>query len=128
AVVGAEHDAIDAEHVYRLSHMRRPEAHGVDAEMGEVVARPLLAADHRALGHALAAEPPAEIEPPDDRQEPAAHVSDDDLQARIPVEQPRQDHARERHGGVERPPYQLVELVLIHLLVVPDRDAWRMDD
>src|SRR5262245_59674124 len=128
AVIGAEHDAIHAENVYRFAHVWRPETHGVDAEIGEVVTWALLAADHRALGRALASEPPAEIEAPDNREKPAAHVGDHDLQARVAVEQPRQDHACERHGGVERPSHQLVELELVHLLVVPDRDARRMDE
>ena len=76
AVVGAEHHAVGAEHLDRLAHMRRPEAHGVDVQELEIVARHLLAADHRVLGHALAAEPPAEIEPAHARQQPAAHVRD----------------------------------------------------
>src|SRR5262249_51084674 len=121
AVIGAEHDAIDAEHLHRLAHVRRPEAHGVDVKLGEIIARPLLAANDGALRHALAAEPPTEIEPSDDRQKSAAHMGDRDLQVRIAVEQPRQDHAGERHRGVERPPDQFIEFVLIHLLVVSDR-------
>src|SRR5262249_23780838 len=40
AVIGAEHDAIDAEHLHRLAHVRRPEAHGVDVKLGEISARP----------------------------------------------------------------------------------------
>src|SRR5262249_17400225 len=39
-----------------------------------------------------------------------------------------QDHACERHRGVERPPDQLIEFVLIHLLVVSDRYARRMNE
>src|SRR6266487_3921386 len=128
AVIGAEHDAVDAEHLHRLAHVRRPEAHGVDVKLGEIIARPLLASDDGALGHAFAAEPPAEIEPSDDRQKSATHMCDRDLHARIAVEQPRQDHACERHRSVERPPYQLIEFVLIHLLVVSDRHARWMDE
>src|SRR5262249_39134357 len=67
AVIGAEHDPIHAEHLHRLAYVRRPEAHGVDVKFGEIIARPLLAANDGALRHALAAEPPAEIEPSDDR-------------------------------------------------------------
>src|SRR5499433_2681579 len=128
AVIGAEHDAIDAEHLHRLAHVRRPEAHGVDVKLGEIIARLLLAANDGALRHALAAEPPTEIEPSDDRQKSAAHMGDRDLQVRIAVEQPRQDHACERHRGVERPPDQFIEFVLIHLLVVSDRYARRMNE
>ena len=47
AVVGAEHHAVGAEHLDRLAHMRRPEAHGVDVKQLEILARPPLAADHR---------------------------------------------------------------------------------
>src|SRR5262245_45604590 len=64
AVIGAEHDAIDAEHLHRLAYMRRPEAHGVDVKLGEIIARALLAANDGALRHALAAKPPAEISCP----------------------------------------------------------------
>ena len=46
-VVGAEHHPVDAEHLDRLAHMRRPEAHGVDAETREIAAGQLLAADDR---------------------------------------------------------------------------------
>src|SRR5262249_40607995 len=42
AVIGAEHDTVDAEHLHRLTHVRRPEAHGVDIQPGEIIARPLL--------------------------------------------------------------------------------------
>src|SRR5262249_47017118 len=93
AVIGAEHDAIDTEHLLRLASVRRPEAHGVDVKFGEIIARPLLAANDGALRHALAAEPPAEIEPSNDRQKSAAHMCDRNLQARIAVEQPPPDHA-----------------------------------
>ena len=55
-------------------------------------------------------------------------MGDRDLQPWIAVEQTRQDHAGERHGGVERTPHEFVELVLIHLLVVPDRYPRRMDE
>src|SRR5262249_7273433 len=74
AVIGAEHDAVDAEHLYRLAHVRCPEAHGVDVKPGEIIARSALASNDGALGHPVAAEPPAEIEPSDDRQKPAAHM------------------------------------------------------
>ena len=59
---------------------------------------------------------------------PPTHMCDRDLHVRIAVEQPRQDHACERHRGVERPPDQFIELVLIHLLLVSDRHARRMDE
>ena len=62
------------------------------------------------------------------RQQSAAHMRHHDLEPRIAVEQPGQDHARQRHGGVERPTDQLVELELIHLLLVPDRHPRRMDE
>src|SRR5262249_60428473 len=77
---------------------------------------------------ARTAEPQAEIEASDDRQQSAAHMCDRDLQVRIAVEQPRQDHARERHRGIERPPDQFIEFVLIHLPVVSDRYARRMNE
>src|SRR5215468_1475726 len=81
AVIGTEHDAIDAEHLHRLAHVRRPEAHGVDVKLGEIIARPLLAANDGALRHALAAQPPTEIEASDDRQQSPAHMCDRNLQA-----------------------------------------------
>ena len=74
------------------------------------------------------AEPEAEVEPPHHREKPAAHVGDADLQAREAVEQAGEDHARERHRGVERAADHFVELVLVHLLVVADRHAHRMDE
>src|SRR4029453_708592 len=40
----------------------------------------------------------------------------------------REDHARKRRGGVEGPSPKFVELVLVHLLLVPDGHAWRMDE
>jgi hypothetical protein len=46
-------------------------------------------------------------------------MGDRDLEARVAVEQSRQDHAGER---------QLVELVLVHLPLVADRHARRMDE
>src|SRR5215469_8608014 len=128
AVIGAEHDVIGAEHLHRLAHVRRPEAHGVDVKLGEIIARPLLAANDGALGHALAAEPPTKIEPSDSRQKPATHMCNRDLHVWIAVEQPRQDHACERHRGIERPPDQFIELVLIHLLLVSYGHARRMDE
>jgi len=80
------------------------------------------------LRHALATEPETEIEPAHARQQAAAHVGDHDLEPRITVEQAGQDHPRQRHRGVERPADQLVELELIHLLLVADRHAGRMDE
>ena len=38
-------------------------------------------------------------------------MRDQNLEAREAVEQTRQDHARHRHGGVERPADELIELV-----------------
>src|SRR5262245_738466 len=56
AVIGAEHDAIDAEHLHRLAHVRRPKAHGVDVKLGEIIARPLLAAKTGERGHDIAGD------------------------------------------------------------------------
>ncbi len=129
SVIGAEHDAVGTEHLDRLAHMGRPDAHRVDRQMLlEIGAGETLALDLGRFGHAVAAEPPAEIEPPHHRQEPAAHVRDHDLEAREAIEQAGQDHARQGHRRVERAAHELVELVLVHLLVMPDRHAHRMDE
>src|SRR5262249_45067771 len=111
-----------------LAEMRWPEPHRVDAQLVEVVARPLAAADGRMLRHAVAAEPPAEVEAPYHRQEPTAHVGDHDLETGKAVEQAPQDHTRERHRGVERSSHQFIELELVHLPIVADRHARRMDE
>jgi hypothetical protein len=128
AVVGAEHDAVGAEHLGRLAHMGRPEAHRVDVQELQIVARHLLAADDRVVRHPLAPEPVAEIEPAHAGQQSAAHMRHDDLQPRIAVEQAGQDHPRQSHCGIERPADQLIELELVHLLLVADGYARRMDE
>ena len=50
AIIGAEHDAVGTEHLDRLAHMRRPEAHRVDVEELEILARQRLAFDVECSG------------------------------------------------------------------------------
>ncbi len=82
-VVGAEHHPVGAEHLDRLAHMRRPEAHRVDVKQREILARQFACSGSTARS-GMPSQPSRQPKSsrPMHRQQPAAHVRDHDLQPR----------------------------------------------